>query len=108
MAEADEGWAEWAEQDPDLVREYYAMSPPNMRLALDAVRAHAPERSTYAQIETELGWPPGRLARVIGGTRARRGSYSTRPYHICPPDLSPSGEWEIWMDELQARSLTSR
>src|SRR4051794_10210689 len=100
-----EGWVESPETTPDVVREQYRSAPPNMQLALDVVRHTAPRRLSYVEVETELGWKRGRLRSVIGGWRSRSGGHYTRPYRICPPELSPGGEWEIWMDADQARAL---
>lgn len=100
----DEGWAEWAATDPALVRALYRDAPERMQQALDVVRRAAPGRLTYAAVEQRLDWPRGRLGRVIGGWRSRLGD-SKRPYRICPPELSRSGEWEIWMDAEQAEAL---
>src|SRR4051794_14154482 len=103
---AAEGWAEYAEDDPVTVREQYTSAPENMQAALDVVRNAAPERLSYADVEARLGWPRGRLRSVIGGWRSASGAEYTRPYRICPPELSPRGEWEMWMDESQAAALT--
>jgi hypothetical protein len=100
-----EGWAEYAEHEAATVRDQYATAPQNMQAALDVIAAAAPERRTYAEVEAALGWARGRLARVIGGWRSNHGSQYTRPYHICPPELSPRGEWEMWMDKEQAQAL---
>ena len=100
-----EGWSEYAETDATAIREQYEAAPPNIKLALDVVQRAAPRRLTYEEVETELAWPRGRLRSVIGGWRSRAGSEYRRPYRICPPERSPRGEWEIWMDESQARAL---
>ncbi len=100
-----EGWAEYAEGEPATIRAQYESAPPNMKLALDVVRQAAPHRLTYEEVEVALAWPRGRLRSVIGGWRSRTGTEYTRPYRICPPDRSPLGTWEIWMDEDQARAL---
>ena len=101
----EEGWAEFVETDPQLVREQYASAPPNMQAALDVVRNASPSHLTYEEVELELGWPRGRLRSVIGGWRSRHGANYTRPYHICPPNLSPRDDWEMWMDAQQAQAL---
>jgi tetratricopeptide (TPR) repeat protein len=75
------------------------------RLAILA--AMAPSRLTYEQIEQRLGWDRGRLRNVIGGTRSQDGE-AMRPYHICSPEPSRTGEWEAWMDRDQAAALSSR
>jgi|ERR671910_1982901 hypothetical protein len=102
---SDEGWAEYAETDAAVIREQYRWAPSNMQLALDVVRSAAPGRPSYEEVEQRLGWPRGRLRSVIGGWRSRHGANYTRPYRICPPNRSPKGEWEIWMDEDQAQAL---
>lgn len=101
----NEGWPEWATSDPTLVRELYAGAAENLQLGLDVVARSAPARLTYADVEAELGWPRGRLGRAIGGWRSHLGSDARRPYHICPPELSRTGQWEIWMDRDQASAL---
>ena len=100
-----ESWAASAETNPANVREQYESAPPNMRRALDVVRDVSPQRLTYEEVEVQLDWPRGRLRSVIGGWRSRAGTEYTRPYRICHPDRSPSGEWEIWMDRSQADAL---
>lgn len=101
----NEGWREWAETDPERIRALYRGAPERMQRALDVVSRAAPARLTYAQVEEELDWPRGRLGRVIGGWRSHLGTNSMRPYRICPPELSRSDEWEIWMDHAQADAL---
>jgi hypothetical protein len=100
-----EEWAEWAEQDAGVVRDMYATAPENLRLALDLLRKHAPARVTYPDIDGSLDWPRGRFRSTFGGWKSHRGAESSRPFHICPPWRSSSGEWEAWMDESQAASL---
>lgn len=100
-----EGWPESAEVDPHVIREQYTTAPPNMRAALDVIRRASPARMSYEEVERELRWPRGRLRAVIGGWRSRHGTDYTRPYRICPPEKSASGQWEMWMDEIQAGAL---
>ena len=100
-----EGWPEWAEKDPSIVRRYYLESSENFQAALEVLARHAPERLTYEEVERELGWPRGRWGRVIGGFKGSRGENSTRPYHICPPEKSSTDQWEAWMDEAQANAI---
>jgi hypothetical protein len=97
-----EEWPEWAERDPRALRELYAQAPENLRLALDLLAVHAPRSLTYREIDELLGWPRGRFHSVFGGWRSRRGTYSPRPFHLCSPRRSASGEWEAWVDEGQA------
>jgi hypothetical protein len=100
-----ESWVEFAEADPSQVRQQYMEASENLRAALDVVRRNAPHALTYAEIEADLDWPRGRLRSVIGGNRSHLGPTATRPWHICPPNQSPRGEWEMWMDETQARAI---
>ena len=104
---AAEKWAEYAEGDRATICDQYRTAPENMQAALDVVHAAAPGRLSYEEVEAQLGWPRGRLRSVIGGWRSNAGSEYTRPYHICPPELSPRNEWEMWMDQAQADALSS-
>lgn len=102
---AREKWGEWAEQDPATIRGMYVSAPEYLRMGWDLLRERAPARVTYPDIDGQFEWPRGRFRSSFGGWKAHRGANSSRPFHICPPGRSLSGEWEAWMDEGQASSL---
>jgi tetratricopeptide (TPR) repeat protein len=96
-----EEWPEYVEYEPSEVRRLVEAGNENWRAFLTILARAAPSRLTYGQIEERLDWDRGRLRNVIGGTRSADGEAS-RPYHICSPAISRSGEWEAWMDLQQA------
>ncbi len=102
-----EDWPEYVEHDRDAIRKLFDDGTDNWRDGLRLIAEVAPNRLTYAEIETALGWPPRRWGSVIGGTRSADGE-ATRPYHLCADYNSPSGEFETWMDEHQAAALGFR
>ena len=102
-----EEWPEYVEHDPDEIRRLYESGTDNWKAGLRVLADAAPSRLTYEQIEDALRWPRGRWKNVIGGSRSADGE-ATRPYHICSPALSRTGEWEAWMDEAQAQAVLNR
>ncbi len=100
-----EGWPEFAERSAAEVRSMYEGAPENFQIALDLLAEDAPSHLIYYEVDDALGWPNGRFKSVFGGWRSHRGTESPRPFHMSPPWLSLSGEWEAWMDEVQARAV---
>lgn len=80
-----------------------------MRELLEAL-ANAPDRPRpFPEIEAALGWPPRRIASVLGGVWHLRTTEfgGRRPYRFLDEHQSDSGRWEMWMDSLQARAVRS-
>ena len=102
-----ESWREYTETDPDELRTMLQSAPDSFRELLLLLRDRAPARLTYSEIDAALGWPDRRAHSVFGGWRAKRGSESQRPFHLCSPEDSPRGSWELWMDEQQAAALAN-
>jgi hypothetical protein len=96
---------ELTETDPRRLAELYEQVSPNMRAVLAVLVEHAPERLTFAELEAILRWPRGRFASVFGGFRGPRGKACLRPFHLCGPRASATREWELWLDDEQARVL---
>jgi hypothetical protein len=96
---------ELTETDPRRLAHLYEDVTPLMRAVLDVLLERAPEHLTFQEAELELGWHRGRFASVFGGFRAARGKYCLRPFHLCGPRESASGEWELWLDRAQAGAL---
>ena len=107
MTERFEKWHEFPEDDPSFVLLAFDKGSPLFRTALVELARVAPQRLTYAELEQRLGWPRGRWRSVIGGYTQRSYRYydQKRPFHICPPDISPRGEWECWMTQRAAEPL---
>ncbi len=63
----------------------------------------------FPEVEAALGWPPRRIASVLGGVSHMRHTEfaGRRPYRFLGERESDSGRWEIWMDASQAAALTS-
>ena len=75
-----------------------------MRELLEALAA-APDRPrALPVIEDAMGWPRRRIASVLGGVSHLRHTEfgGARPYRFLDARDSPSGRWEMWMDETQA------
>jgi hypothetical protein len=62
---------------------------------------------TFPEVEAALGWPPRRIASVLGGVSHLRHTEfgGRRPYRFLGDRESDSGRWEIWMDAAQAAAL---
>lgn len=78
-----------------------------MRELLDAL-AGAPDRpQTFPEIEDTIGWPPRRIASVLGGVSHLRNMQfgGRRPYRLNDARRSISRRWEMWMDAEQARAV---
>ena len=70
--------------------------------------AVSPDRPRpFPEIEDAIGWPPRRIASVLGGVcRLRQMEFGgRRPYRFLDTRHSASGRWEMWMDSAQARAI---
>jgi hypothetical protein len=108
VPEVFEDFPEYANDDPSFARLVFEQATPLMRDALLAIAEASPQRLTYDELENKLGWPPRRWHSVFGGY-TQRPQYSVyngqRPWHICSPERSPRGEWELWMTAPQADGI---
>ena len=98
---------ELTETDPVRLAELYEDVTPRMRAVLDLLLTCAPESMTFREVEAELGWPRGRFASVFGGFRGARGKGFLRPFRLREPSMSPTREWEVWLDREQASVLAA-
>jgi hypothetical protein len=93
-----------AMSDPTEIERFYDRCSDLMRELLDGL-ASAPRRPRpFPEIEDAIGWPPRRIASVLGGAaRMRQLEFGgRRPYHFHDARHSHSGRWEMWMDGGQA------
>jgi hypothetical protein len=96
-----------AMDDPDEIARFHDRCSDLMRELLDALAA-APDRARpFPEIEEALGWPPRRIASVLGGVSHLRHTEfaGRRPYRFHDDRHSVSGRWEMWMDHAQARAV---
>ena len=93
--------------DPDEVARFYDVASPLLRELLDGLAAAPPEPRPFPAIEAQLGWPPRRIAAVLGGVGRRRIEEfgGRRPYRFREPSQAASGRWEVWADAAQAAAL---
>lgn len=93
--------------DPGEIARYRDRASELMRLLLDALAVAPGQPRTLPQIERELGWPPRRIASVLGGAgRLRLTEFAgRRPYRFREPAQASSGRWEMWMDTVQADAI---
>ena len=93
--------------DPEEIARFHDRCSDLMRELLDALAA-APNRARpFPEIEDALGWPHRRIASVLGGvSRLRHTEFAgRRPYRFQDDRTSPSGRWEMWMDDAQAQAV---
>ena len=96
-----------AMDQPDEIARFYDRCSELMRELLCEL-ARGPDRPRpFPQIEDALGWPPRRIASVLGGAgRLRQVEFAgRRPYRFQDARQSASGRWEMWMDADQSRAL---
>ena len=96
-----------AMSDPGEIERFYDACSDLMRELLDGL-AEAPGRPRpFPEIEDAIGWPRRRIASVLGGvSRMRHREFGgRRPYRFLDDRSSPSGRWEMWADEGQARAI---
>jgi hypothetical protein len=93
--------------DPDEVVRFYDRCSPLMRELLEGLAAAPGRPRTFPEIEDALGWPPRRIASVLGGVhRLRTTEFAgRRPYRFHDSHQARSGRWELWMDDAQARAV---
>jgi len=89
---------------PDEVARFYDRCSDLMRALLDALAAAPGRPRPFGEIEDGIGWPRRRIASVLGGvSHVRHTEFGgARPYRFLDARDSPSGRWEMWMDETQA------
>jgi RimJ/RimL family protein N-acetyltransferase len=94
-------------QDPGEIAAFYDRCSDLMRELLDALASTPGEPRAFPVIEDAIGWPRRRIASVLGGVwRLRQTAFAgRRPYRFLDDRVSPSGRWEIWMDERQAAAV---
>jgi hypothetical protein len=93
--------------DPGEAARFYDRASDLMRALLSTL-ADAPDRPrTFPEIEAALGWPPRRIASVLGGVfHLRQTEFGgRRPYRLRDARDAPSGRWELWMDARQAHAV---
>ena len=99
--------AQNAMDDPGEIARFHDRCSDLMRELLEGLAA-APDRPrTFPEIEDALAWPHRRIASVLGGVSHLRHTEfgGRRPYRFLDDRRSPSGRWEMWMDEAQARAV---
>ena len=80
-----------------------------MRGLLAELAATPGRPRTFPEIEDAIGWPRRRIASVLGGVAHLRTVEfgGRRPYRFLDERAAPSGRWELWMDDGQARAVLS-
>jgi hypothetical protein len=93
--------------DPAEIARFYDRCSDLMRELLDGLAAAPGRARPFPEIEDALGWPHRRIASVLGGVhRLRTTEFAgRRPYRFHDSHQAPSGRWELWMDEAQARAV---
>jgi hypothetical protein len=96
-----------AMRDPGEIARFHDRCSDLMRELLDALAAAPGRPRTFPEIEDAMGWPRRRIASVLGGVaRQRRMEFGgRRPYRFRDARDAPSGRWELWMDNAQARAV---
>jgi hypothetical protein len=96
-----------AMDDADEIERFHDRCSDLMRALLDEL-ATTPDRSRpFPDIEDAIGWQRRRIASVLGGVfHLRQTEFGgRRPYHFYDARCSPSGRWELFMDDLQASAI---
>lgn len=93
--------------DPGEIERFYDRCSDLMRDLLDGLSAGPAQPRPFPEVEAAIGWPRRRIAAVLGGAgRMRVLEFGgRRPYRFLDARHSPSGRWEIWMDERQAAAV---
>jgi hypothetical protein len=96
-----------AMDDADEIARFHDRCSPLMRELLHELSATPGEARTFPQVERGLGWPPRRIASVLGGVAHLRQTEfgGRRPYRFHDARDAPSRRWELWMDPGQARAV---
>ena len=93
--------------DPEEIARFYDSCSTLMRELLDGLATAADRPRPFPEIEHAIGWPPRRIASVLGGVSHLRHTEfgGCRPYRFLDERRSPSGRWEMWVDAAQARAV---
>ncbi len=93
--------------DADEIARFHDRASDLMRALLGALASRPDEPRPFAEIERGLGWPPRRIASVLGGVaRVRMLEFGgRRPYRLRDERQAASGRWELWMDGRQAAAV---
>lgn len=96
-----------AMDEPGEIAAFRDRCSPLMAALLDELARTPDAPRTFPEIEAALGWPPRRIASVLGGVwRLRQGAFGgRRPYRFHDDRDAPSGRWELWMDAVQAAAV---
>lgn len=96
-----------AMEDRDEIARFHDRCSELMRELLGALATAPDEPRPFPAVEDQLGWPPRRIASVLGGVyRLRQREFEgRRPYRFVDERHSASRRWEIWMDSAQARAI---
>jgi len=96
-----------AMDDPDEVARFHDRCSDLMRELLDELAGTPDRPRPFPEIEAAIGWPPRRIASVLGGVSQLRHTElgGRRPYRFQDERQSASGRWEMWMDAAQARAV---
>lgn len=94
-------------RDPGEIARFRDRCSALMGALLDELARTPGRPRTFPEVEDELGWPPRRLASVLGGvSHLRHAEFGgRRPYRFLGDRDSASGRWEIWVDADQAEAL---
>ena len=95
--------------DPDEIARFHDRCSDLMRELLEGLAAAPGEPRPFPEIEDAIGWPRRRIASVLGGVAHLRTVEfgGRRPYRFLDERAAPSGRWELWMDDGQARAVLS-
>ena len=95
--------------DPGEIARFYDRCSDLMRELLDGLAAAPGRPRPFPEIEDAIGWPRRRIASVLGGVSHMRHTEfgGLRPYRFLDERAAPSGRWELWMDDGQARAVLS-
>jgi hypothetical protein len=96
-----------AMDDPGEIARFHDRCSDLMRELLDALATAPDWPRTFPEIQDAIGWPPRRIASVLGGVSHLRHTEfgGRRPYRFRDERQSASGRWEMWMDASQARAV---
>jgi hypothetical protein len=93
--------------DPGEIERFHDRCSPLMRALLEGLAGGPHHPRPFPEVEAALGWPPRRIAAVLGGAGRMRvlEFEGRRPYRFMDARESASGRWEIWMDAEQAAAV---
>jgi hypothetical protein len=98
-----------AMDDPGEIARFRDRCSAYMGALLDELATTPGRPRTFPDVEGALGWPPRRLASVLGGVSHLRHTEfgGRRPYRFYGDRESASGRWEIWADARQAAAIAA-